>query len=171
MNLLFGGSAGHAMLWKEKERRDAEEEAAAQQVSTPKKASSSASATSKKMPAAAPTAMTPAKASWTPEDAGLAIMPWRPCAEKVKDDEKDEHPGFICTGLGLLEPEIVCHRCGNEVNPLKATKKGPHRFLCGSCNYKGVKLHRLFGHWQIREFKGLDPETEKEFWKVSGTNN
>ena len=54
---------------------------------------------------------------------------------------------------------------------MKATQKGPKRFLCASCNYKGVKLHRMFGHWPIREFKGLDAETEMAFWKGSGTNN
>ena len=81
MHLLFGGSAGHAMLWKEKERRDAEEEAE-QQLATPKKDAKTAAP----RPASAPPAVTPPKAPWTAEDAGLAIVPWMP--EKVEVDKE-----------------------------------------------------------------------------------
>ena len=73
------------MLWKEKERRDAEEEAG-QQLATPKKASSAAATTPKMMPAAAPTAVALPKASWTAEAAGLAMVPWMP--EKVEVEEE-----------------------------------------------------------------------------------
>ena len=62
-------------------------------------------------------------------------------------------------------------KCDLEVNPLKCTQKGPQKWLCGKCNYKGLKLHRLFGHWPIEAFKGLDAATAAEFWRNTNTSN
>ena len=39
------------------------------------------------------------------------------------------------------------------------------------CNYKHVKLYRLFGHWPIEGFKDIDSATETQFWADTDTSN
>ena len=134
--LLFSGRAGQAQLWKEKAAREAASAPAQAVASAPAQAVIRGEET---LPFSA-------------EDAGFAIVPWMP----MTIETTDTHPGIAKTGLSLLPPQYVCMKCDLEVNPLKCTQKGPQKWLCGKCNYKGVKCYRLFGHWPIEAFKGID---------------
>ena len=133
--LLFAGREGQAQLWKEKAARETASAPAHAVASAPAQAVASA-------PAQA-VIRGEATLPFGAEDAGLAIVPWMP----MTIETTDTHPGIAKTGLGLLQPQYVCMKCDLEVNPLKATQKGPQKWLCGKSNYKHVKLHRLFGHW------------------------
>ena len=91
-------------------------------------------------------------------EACRAIVPWLPPNDPRR--VSCAHPGVVRMGLDLL-PKTICMRCQREVNPLRAQQKSAQTRMCPQCNYKGVKLTRIFGHWPPREWKDIEKETQK----------
>ena len=76
-------------------------------------------------------------------------------------------PGVVQTGLGLLELECRCWKCGDEVNALRCIKKSQNTYWCNRCASRHSKLQRIFGTWPPSEFNDLPAPEQQEFWKAA----
>jgi len=83
-----------------------------------------------------------------------------------KADESAACTGTFAIEGGLsIEDTVRCGTCNEEAFEGKFQLRGKMsgRWKCGKCNVKLVQLHRIFGGWPTKEFKGFEEKAQFKF--------